>query len=240
MSGSVRDLVAVGGSAGGVEALKTLVSGLPADLPAAVLLALHLRPTSRSYLADILQRRCPLEVLPARDGLELLPGRVVVAHPDAHLLAVDGHVVLGRGAHENGHRPSHDAMLRSVALARGHRAVGVVVSGLLDDGAAGLGAVARYGGACLVQDPASAEFTAMPTAALRQVPDARTAPLPRLAEEVVRLVTGRPDEQREVDEVQRRRDLAELESALGSVPTDPEGGALGEPWSSPCPSLPGC
>ncbi len=237
-----RDLVVVGGSAGGVEALKTFVAGLPADLPATVLVGLHLPTTARSHLADILQRRCSLEVVQAEDGHPLKTGQVVVATPDSHLLVVDDAVVLGRGARENGSRPAHDAMLRAAALARGPRVVGVVLTGLLDDGAAGLRTVARYGGACLVQDPETAEFSSMPRAALAAEPSARSFPLHQLAGEVVRLVTDpaqptRPDSA--VDEELRTRDLAELQSALGRSPTLPDGSSPGFPSPYSCPDCSG-
>ena len=138
-----------------------------------MLVALHLPETSRSLLAQILSRHCALTVRAAEHGLALVPGEVLVAPPDHHLLVRDGRVVLGLGPRENGHRPSHDAMLRSVALEAGPRAIGVVMTGLLDDGAGGLEAVARYGGRCFVQDPEDAEFPSMPLAALGAVPDAR-------------------------------------------------------------------
>jgi two-component system, chemotaxis family, protein-glutamate methylesterase/glutaminase len=239
MAGARRDLVAVGGSAGGVEALKVFVGGLPVDLPATVLVALHLPATGRSYLAEILQRRSALQVLPAEEGLPLKPGLVVVAHPDTHLLAVDGVVALGRGGRENGARPAHDAMLRSAALARGPRAVGVVLTGLLDDGAAGLRTVARYGGACLVQDPDTAEFGAMPRAALCAVPTARSAPLDSLAAEVARLVAENPSDVPEIGDEQRARDAAELASALGRSPQLPDGGPVGDPAPYSCPDCHG-
>lgn len=234
-----RDLVAVGASAGGVEALKALVSQLPAGLPASVLVALHLPASARSYLADILGRTCALPVRQARAGMPLLPGEVVVAHPDAHLLVVDDHVVLGSGPRENGSRPSHDAMLRSVALARRTRVVGAVLTGLLDDGAAGLRVVERYGGHCLVQDPAEAEFPSMPTAALRAVPTARSLPLQALAEEVVRAVAEVPPAEPVVPEEQWQRDLAELHSALGRSPVLPDGSPTGDPSPYACPDCHG-
>lgn len=218
-----RDLVVVGASAGGVEALKTLTGLLPADLSATVLVALHLPASARSYLPDILARVCAMPVRPARDGMTLVPGEVVVANPDAHLLVVDDRIVLGRGPRENGSRPSHDAMLRAAALARGPRVVGAVLTGLLDDGAAGLHVVQRYGGHCLAQDPAEADFPSMPTAALRAVPDARCLPLRALAEEVVRAVAEVPPDAPDIPEEQWQRDLAELESALGRSPVMPDG-----------------
>ena len=234
-----RDLVAVGASAGGVEALKVLVSHLPADLPASVLVALHLPASARSYLADILGRSCAMPVRQARTGMPLQLGEVVVAHPDAHLLVVDEQVVLGSGPRENGSRPSHDAMLRSVALARRRRVVGAVLTGLLDDGAAGLRVVERYGGHCLVQDPAEAEFPSMPTAALRAVPTARRLPLQALAEEVVRAVAEVPPAEPVVPEEQWQRDLAELHSALGRSPVMPDGSPAGEPSPYACPDCHG-
>jgi two-component system chemotaxis response regulator CheB len=234
-----RDLVAVGASAGGVEALKTLVAALPADLPATVLVALHLSASARSYLADILARSCRMPVRQARPDLALVPGEVVVAHPDAHLLVVDDRIVLGRGPRENGSRPSHDAMLRSVALARRSRVVGAVLTGLLDDGAAGLQVVERYGGHCLVQDPAEAEFPSMPTAALRAVATARSLPLQALAEEVVRAVAEVPPAEPVVPEEQWQRDLAELHSALGRSPVMPDGSPTGAPSPYGCPDCHG-
>ncbi len=234
-----RDLVAVGASAGGVEALKAVVSVLPADLPATVLVALHLPASARSYLAEILARSSRMPVRQARPGLAVVPGEVVVAHPDAHLLVVDDRVVLGTGPTENGSRPSHDAMLRSVALARRNRVVGAVLTGLLDDGAAGLALVERYGGHCLVQDPADAEFPSMPTAALRAVPTARSLPLPALAEEVVRAVAEVPPSEPTVAEELWQRDLAELESALGRSPVLPDGSPTGGPSPYACPDCHG-
>jgi two-component system chemotaxis response regulator CheB len=234
-----RDLVAIGASAGGVEALKRVVSVLPADLPATVLVALHLPASARSYLAEILARSCAMPVRTARPHLPLMPGEVVVAHPDAHLLVVDEQIVLGSGPRENGSRPSHDAMLRSAALARRSRVVGALLTGLLDDGAAGLHVVERYGGHCLVQDPAEAEFPSMPRAALHAVPSARSLPLRALAEEVVRAVSEVPPAEPMVPEEQWQRDLAELESALGRSPVMPDGSPTGDPSPYACPDCHG-
>jgi two-component system, chemotaxis family, protein-glutamate methylesterase/glutaminase len=201
--------------------------------------ALHLPASARSYLADILARSGALPVRQARPDMPLVAGEVVVAHPDAHLLVVDDRVVLGRGPRENGSRPSHDAMLRSAALARGNRVIGAVLTGLLDDGAAGLHVVQRYGGHCLVQDPADAEFPSMPTAALRAVPTARSLSLPALAEEVVRAVSEVPPAEPVVPEEQWQRDLAELESALGRPPVLPDGSPSGDPSPYACPDCHG-
>ena len=194
-------------------------------------------------LPSLLARRTSLEVLSARDGLELAPGRVIVAVPDRHLMVVAERgreqVLLGGGARENGHRPAHDAMMRSAALLRGPRTVGIVLTGLLDDGAAGMRAISRYGGCCLVQDPSEAAFPDMPRAALRAVPEATPLPLDRLAEEVVAVVERPPSDPPAVSQQQRERDLAELASALGEDPHLPDGSIPGEPSSLACPSCHG-
>jgi two-component system chemotaxis response regulator CheB len=211
-------LVVVVGSAGGVEALKRFVGALPAGLPATVLVALHLPASIRSYLHEVLARCSRLPVRPATDGQALVPGEVVVARPDTHLLVVGDEVVLGTGRVESGYRPSHDAMLRAAALARGPAVVAVVLTGLLDDGADGLAVVDRYGGRCLVQDPAEAEFPSMPLAALRAVPRAKALPLEELVQEVVRIVDDDVRPAPEVPAEQRARDEAERDSARGSGP----------------------
>jgi two-component system, chemotaxis family, protein-glutamate methylesterase/glutaminase len=233
------DLVVVVASAGGVEALKRLVQALPVGLPAAVLLSLHLPPAARSLLAEILDRRTTLTVRAAGDGTPLQPGCVLVARPDHHLVVVDGVVRLGHGARENGNRPSHDALLRSAALDRGPRVVAAVLTGLLDDGAAGLAAVERYGGACLVQDPAEAEFPSMPAAAARAAPSARVLRLDELVEEVVAVVGTRRTWPSDVAAEQRARDQVERDSALGRTPMESGEAPPGAPSPFGCPDCHG-
>jgi len=171
--------------------------------------------------------------------MALQPGQIVVAHPDAHLLVLDGSIALGPGARENGHRPSHDAMLRSAALAHGPRTVGVVLTGLLDDGAAGLVAVDRYGGTCIVQDPDDAEFPSMPKHALAAVPSARRVRLADLAREVVGAVQKPVREAPQVPDELRVRDEVEMASALGQAPAMPDGDPIGEPSGYACPDCHG-
>ncbi|AEV83625.1 chemotaxis protein CheB [Actinoplanes sp. SE50] len=170
-----RDVVVIGGSAGAHKPLTQLLSRLPADLPAAVLVVLHLAPGARSTLAEMLGSACALPVRTAADGEPIRTGQVYVGAADRHLV-VDGDVLrLSDGPRQNRVRPAVDALFRAVARWCGPRAIGVVLSGSLDDGAAGLAAIVAGGGLALVQDPAEARFPGMPRAALRVVPQAVTA-----------------------------------------------------------------
>jgi two-component system chemotaxis response regulator CheB len=161
--------VVIGASAGGVEALKTLVAAFPDGFPAVVLIVLHLAPTATSALPQILSRAGALVAKQAEDGDAIEGGRIYVAPPNYHLLVEDGHVRLDPGPRVNGHRPAVDALFRSAALSAGSGTAGVVLSGVLDDGTAGLLAVKRAGGVTLVQDPNEALYDGMPRNAIEFV-----------------------------------------------------------------------
>jgi two-component system, chemotaxis family, protein-glutamate methylesterase/glutaminase len=189
----IRDTIVIGASAGGVEALGTVMRGLHADLPATVLVVLHLMSGGRSMLPQILSRSGHLAAAPAADGDPLVPGRVYVAPPDHHMLVRDGELHVNRGPRENGHRPAIDPLFRSAAQARGSRVIGVVLSGLLDDGAAGLAAIKERGGKAVVQDPEDAMFPAMPRAAIAATRIDCSVPVTEIPDVLMRLA-GEPVE----------------------------------------------
>ena len=185
---SSRDLVVVGASAGGVEVLRQLAAGLPADLPACVLVVLHVSPTAASVLPGILDRAGPLPATHARDGSALEHARIYVAPPDFHLVVDDSAVRLEHGPPEHGHRPAVDALFRSAASVFGERVVGVVLSGALDDGALGLAAVKAGGGVTVAQDPEDAMYPSMPRSAIIRAGADHVVTAADLAELVRRLV----------------------------------------------------
>jgi two-component system chemotaxis response regulator CheB len=164
-----RDIVVIGASAGGVEALQTMVAGLPADLPATVFVVLHVAPRSRSFLPGILSAAGPLPACHATDGMEIQQGRIYVAPPDHHMLIERGHIHLNLGPKENHQRPCINASFRSAAAAYGDRVIGVVLTGQLDDGTAGLWEIQRRGGLAVVQNPEEAAFPSMPLNAVREI-----------------------------------------------------------------------
>src|SRR4051812_11286149 len=154
----MRDIIVIGPPAGGVEALQRLCASFPADLSASVFVAQHLSPAARSMLPQLLDRVGPLPALAPADGQEIEPGHIYVAAPDRHLLLREGRVLMRRGPYENRTRPAANALFRSAAVHYGARAIGVVLTGLLDDGTDGLIAIKVAGGMSVIQDPEDAEW----------------------------------------------------------------------------------
>jgi two-component system chemotaxis response regulator CheB len=228
-------VVVVGASAGGVEALTRLVADLHSDLGAAVLVVLHVSP-GESVLPRILERAGSLPAEHARDGEQLVANRIYVAPPDRHLLIADGVVRVVRGPQENGHRPAVDPLFRSAAVAYGARTIAVVLSGALDDGAAGCAAVARSGGTVVVQDPADASYPSMPTHAIAADHPEHVVEIAKMGaviKERVERVSALPVEEPRNDQDAREVELAEFEFDLGT------GTRLGEESPFSCPTCGG-
>lgn len=164
-----QDIIVIGASAGGVQALQKLVGGLPADLPAAVFVVLHLGAGPDSHLPAILQGAGALPAMHAVDKAPIEHGRIYVAKPDLHLVLEQGHMHVQRGPKENFHRPAINPLFRSAALAYGDRVAGVLLTGLRDDGVPGLWEIKRRGGVAIIQDPEEAQFPDMPRNAAEAV-----------------------------------------------------------------------
>ena len=164
---SPTKIVVIGGSAGALSVLQNIVRSLPNDIPASLFVVLHLSPDSPSFLADILQRERGPKVRNARDCEQFETSTIYVATPDRHLQIADGHMSVSHGPRENRSRPAIDPLFRSAARSHGQAVIAVLLSGLLDDGVAGLQAVKRAGGTIIVLDPNDTRFPQMPENAIR-------------------------------------------------------------------------
>jgi two-component system chemotaxis response regulator CheB len=181
-------LIVIGASVGGVRALTQLASALPASLPAPVMVVLH-TGAHRSVLPSLLSARSALQVSHAEHDETIRDGYIYVAPPDYHMLVVDRRIVLTRGAKEHHTRPAIDPLFRSAALAYGPAAIGVVLTGRLDDGTAGLQVIKQRGGIAVVQDPADAFAPSMPASALKYVAADHCVPLASLPALLTSLVS---------------------------------------------------
>lgn len=184
---SFERIVVMGASVGGVAAYQAIARELPAGFPAPILMVQHIG-SRQSILPRLLEQRGPLPARHAAHGQRLEPGHIYLAPPDRHLVVAAGHVELSAGPKENYTRPAIDPLLRTAAAAYGERVIGVVLTGGLGDGTAGLDAVRRCGGVTVVQDPLTAEEPSMPHNALRFVDVDYCVPLKDIAALVTRLV----------------------------------------------------
>jgi two-component system chemotaxis response regulator CheB len=163
-------IIVIGASAGGIPAISTLCAGLPADIQAAVFVVLHMSSrSSGKNLARIFQRHTDLNCQEARDGAIILTGHLYVAPSNHHLLLSEGVLKLNQGTRENKYRPSIDVLFRSAAVAYRSRVIGVILTGLLEDGTSGMYAIKRCGGTCIVQEPEDAQYADMPQSVLNRL-----------------------------------------------------------------------
>jgi two-component system chemotaxis response regulator CheB len=185
-----RDIIVIGGSAGSNAVLQQVLAALPGDFPGSIFVTTHVPSQSAGYLAEVLDRAGPLPAAHAVDGQPIERGRVYVAVPDRHLLIVDGTLRLGDGPRENMARPAIDPLFRSAALSYGARTVGVVLSGMLNDGASGMWAIKACGGTTVVQHPLDAEADQMPLAALEAVDADEVASAKQLGSVLARIASS--------------------------------------------------
>jgi two-component system chemotaxis response regulator CheB len=216
---TTRDIVVIGASVGGIEALREIVKGLPAGLPASIFVVVHLAPETPSILPTILERAGNLPASHPDDGEPIEPGHIYVAPPDYHMLLRREGIRLSRGPRENRYRPAIDPLFRSAARTFGPRVVGVILSGLLNDGAAGMVAVKSRGGIAIVQDDAM--FPDMPRNAARYIRPDRVLPIKDIAPALLEIVgeasrprlaaVRKPHPPEEEDEMEREIRAAEAD-----------------------------
>jgi len=233
---SVTRVVVVGASSGGIDALTQLAAALPAEFPAAVCVVLHTSPQSPGVLDGILDRAGPLPARAVRGGERPRPGHIYVAPPDRHLVLEPNRLRLTKGPRENRFRPAIDPLFRSAAQVYGPAAVGVVLTGNLDDGTAGLWVIKQLGGVAIVQDPADAAYPAMPQSAINHVRVDHVVPLQAVAPLLARVVSMSPNQGGAVvsDRINIEMKIAKEENAI-------EAGVeqLGQPSSYACPECHG-
>lgn len=208
-----RDIIVIGASAGGVYALKELVAGLPADFEASIFIVQHVSPHAPSLLPTILEHVGRLPASHPQDGELVQPGHIYVAPPDHHLLVEYDQVIVKKGPKENRFRPSIDALFRSAAYRYGTRVIGIVLTGLLDDGTSGLWTVKRLGGLGVIQSPEDAMYASMPRSVLEYVEVDHIVPVAEMASLLIELTQQTAPEQPGLDEEEANRLETEINIA---------------------------
>lgn len=234
---SIGRVVVIGASAGGVEAVSSLAARFPPDLDAAVFVVLHIPHNATSYMPQILSRAGRLRAIHPTGSMPMERGVIYVAPPDKHLLVEGDHVTIVSGPRENGHRPAVDPLFRSAADSWRNRVIGVVLSGNLDDGTAGLAAIKACGGIALVQSPEETLFPGMPMSAIENVAVDHVLPLAEIVPTIVRLIDGgEPSEEPWMKDQNMELEVrnAQLDSSLAD--TDAH---VGSPSGFSCPECSG-
>ncbi|HZN96155.1 MAG TPA: chemotaxis protein CheB [Gemmatimonadales bacterium] len=211
---AVRDIVVVGASAGGIEAVVELVRHLPRDFPGSLFVVIHFPGSASSILPSILSRAGPLPARHAQDGEPIQTGRIYVAPPDLHMLLEAGHIRLSRGPKENGSRPAIDPLFRTAARSYGPRVIGVILSGNLNDGTAGLITIKQRGGVAMVQTLESALYPGMPASAMEHLAVDYALPPGEIAELLTEL-TQQPIDALEVRTMSDEVDPVDQQDEVG-------------------------
>lgn len=233
----LRDVIGVGASAGGVEAIQRLLSDLPKNFPAIIFVVIHLSPTSPSLLPLLISRKTGFPAVHPADREVPEHGKIYVAPPDYHMEVVNGRIRLEKGPRENRHRPAIDPLFRSLATQYRSRAIGIILTGSLDDGTAGLQAIKLCGGLALVQHPEDAMYPGMPENALRSVEVDHCVPLAKMGALLQELVGSEPLRPESSGDCS----AAELEQELASTSISPRQmrSKLGAPNGFICPECNG-
>lgn len=232
-----RNIIVIGASTGGFEAFKKIVKELPADLDASVFIVWHMGPNIRGILPGVLNKLNTIHAAHAYDKEPIKSNRIYVAPPDHHLLIEEGRVRVTHGPKENRFRPAVDPLFRSAAHAYGNRVIGVVLSGALDDGTAGLWRIKRNGGIAVVQDPADAEVASMPENALREVMVDHCVPVGEMADLLVKRSAEKIPANTEV--MKDEKTATEIEIAAEENALKKGAFNLGAPSSFACPDCHG-
>lgn len=195
----VKHIIVIGASAGGIAAVKQVVANLSGDIDAAVFVVLHLsRNSNAKNILAAFQKHTSLVCLVAEDETNIQRGHLYLAPADHHLMVNDEKILVNKGAHENRYRPSIDVLFRSAAVHSGNRTIGIILSGMLDDGTSGMSAIQKCGGTCIVQDPAEAEYGDMPKSVMNLIKVHYQATLMEIPVIVMQLLSQPPDAQQEI------------------------------------------
>lgn len=234
---SLDRVIVVGASAGGLDALTALIGQLPIDFPVPILIVMHISADAvGNVLLDSINAHGKLKCLHAMDGVQAKPSHVYLAPSDHHLLiGKEGKLMVTKGARENRYRPGIDPLFRSAAVAYGNKAIGIVLTGYLDDGTAGLMAIKRCGGICIVQDPVDAEYPDMPKNAINQVKADYQLSVSQIGAILTKLLLDKPPKAVKIPgDIKREAEIAE--NVLSDLPSV---NALGNQVPFNCPGCGG-
>lgn len=234
-----RDIVVIGTSAGGVHALNQLIEHLPKYIDVSFFVVLHLAPFAHSSLPDILNRHSHYKALHPRDGEKIKPKHIYIAPPDYHLLIEDGHVMVKKGPKENRFRPSIDALFRSAAYSCGNRVIGIVLTGMLNDGTSGMWAIKRLGGVTIVQDPEEALYPSMPQNVLEEVEVDHIVSLDKIGDLLSQLTAAPLHDQPQISSAEIKRMESEVNIAAQKNSFDMNIIETGTPSPLTCPECNG-
>ncbi len=234
-----RNIIVIGASAGGFEAIKALTALLPPDLDAAIFIVWHMSPDVTGVLPQVINRQKTLLATTALDREPIASNHIYVAPPDKHLLLEHGYVRVARGPKENRFRPAVDPLFRSAAYIYGPRVIGIVLSGALDDGTAGLWTIKNRGGLAIVQEPSEAEVPSMPQNALAAVAVDYRLPIAEMAALLVKLTAETVAETQEPDMEEQKKTALETRIAADDHALDRGVLLLGRPTRYACPECHG-